>query len=230
MGLQQAIGLLLVDLANACLDELADSYRKGFVEGTGVDNGWEALEIRLKNVTKNVGQNWKNIVVAFRDGALSGFISNLITTFINTFFTTAKNIVRLIREGTFIVFRAAKTILFPPKDMTLSEVWDSALKILVAGAATVGGIALETSFSTLFAKIPVINSFASILSPIAAGILTAVVTSVAIYSIEKWDPFGAREQQKRRHIREKLLGIESMLISNREKIRQEFASIELKTT
>jgi hypothetical protein len=46
----------------------------------------------------------------FGTGAISGYISAIITTLINMFIRTGKNIVRLIREG-FISLIKAVTIM-----------------------------------------------------------------------------------------------------------------------
>jgi hypothetical protein len=62
---------------------------------------WEALKIRAGRVVKRCLDNWHNVLTAFRDGAISGIISNLMTALINTFFTTARNLARMIREGLF---------------------------------------------------------------------------------------------------------------------------------
>lgn len=226
MGFQQAFGLLCVDLTNALFDEAVDVYRHGFVTGVEKENTLDAFKLRLRRVAASVWMNWKKLVAAFKDGTISGIISNVITTIINIFFTTAKNIVRLLREGTLVVYRAAKSLLFAPKDMDSSEAWDAALKIVVAGAGTLGGIALDEAIGKMFLSVPLLAPIAPTLSAIISGIVTGLATSVALFAIDKWDPFGARDLKKRRHIREKLGNIEAQLLSDREKLLQEFSVTE----
>jgi len=226
MGFQQAFGLLCVDLTNALLDEIIDIYRHGFVAGVQGESLMDSLKFRLRRVAVIVWADWKKLVAAFKDGAISGIISNVITTLINIFFTTAKNIVRIIREGVFVLYRAAKTILFAPKDMDLTEAWEAALKIIVAGVGTLGGIALDETLGKIFVSVPLLAPISSVLSSIIAGIATGTATSLALFALDAWDPFGARDLKKRRHIREKLDSIEKRLLHNREQLLQEFGLAE----
>jgi hypothetical protein len=226
MGFQQAFGLLCVDLTNAIFDEIVDVCQNGFVAGFQTEYTMAALRLRLRRVAVTVWADWRKLVAAFKDGTISGIISNVITTIINTFFTTLKNLVRIIREGTFILFRAAKTILFAPKDKDLTEVWDAALKIIVAGAGTLGAIALDEALAKIFASLPLFAPIAPTLSGIISGIVTGISTSVALFLIDQWDPFGARDLQRRRHIRDKLQAVKNELQCNREMLLREFGLVE----
>ena len=201
MGFQQAFGLFCYDLTNACFDELADCWFYGFKNGHQDSTTLDVLKLRLQRIGSKTLSNWKQVVIAFRDGAVSGFLSNLITVFINIFMTTAKNIVRIIREGTFVLLRAAKTLLYPEKGLSREEVWDAALKILVTGALSVGGIALQEAASEL---VPISFPGKDMLITICIGILTGVSTAIALYAIDKWDPFGAKDEKKRRALNERI--------------------------
>lgn len=211
MGLQQAVGLLLVDVSNALLDELIMIYHHGFMENT-CSNTTDAIKTKLERVAHRAMNNWQKMVSAFRDGTMSGVLSNLITTLINAFLTTAKNIIRLIREGTLVLYKAAKMILFPPPGTCKEECWDAALKLIVSGVVTLGGITLEEYFSKMLGPISWLGPAADTLSIIAAGILTGIATTCALYTINKWDPFGVHDIKKRRELATKIreIGIESM--------------------
>lgn len=204
MGLQQAFGLFLADLGNALFDELIDSCKNGFIEGTGKEKFFKAFKTRLKRVAKKVYSNWKKLVIAFKDGAISGFISNIITTLINTFLTTAKTMVRLIREGTKILYDALKTLLFPKPEYNMLDKWDAALKILVTGAVTTAGIVLQDTFEKCFGSIPIISNYSSMFAAMLSGIATGLATSFALYGLDKWDPFGAKDLKKRRYLRDRI--------------------------
>jgi hypothetical protein len=225
MGFQQSVGLLCTDLSNALFDEIVDMFRHGVVDGVHVQDTLSALKLRLRRVAVMVWSDWKNLTVAFKDGAVSGVISNVITTLINIFFTTAKNIVRIIREGTFVLFRAAKTIFLSPKNADPADIWDAAVKIIVTGAGTLGGIALEEALSKGLVSIPLIVPIASELSAVLSGILTGLATSVTLFAIEKWDPFGIRDVKKRRYIQEKLLEIGDKHISNLDALCLEYGIV-----
>ncbi|MDU4353946.1 MAG: hypothetical protein E7I59_10565 [Phytobacter diazotrophicus] len=98
-------------------------------------------------MVKRCLDNWHNVLTAFRDGAISGIISNLMTALINTFFTTARNLARMIREGLFSLFRAAKTVLMRPEGTSRAEALNAGLKIAVSGAFVIGGVLLEEYLS-----------------------------------------------------------------------------------
>lgn len=212
MGVQQAFGLLLYDLTNALFDEIVNMWHNGIIHD---NDGWiHSLKTRFKRIGEKVITNWKNVVIAFRDGAFSGFLSNIITVFINIFATTAKNIVRIIREGTMVLVRTAKAVLFPEKNMTPREIWDNALKILVTGAITVGGVALQEAISKVMLSIP----FSNLLITICVGLVTGVSSAIALYALDKLDPFGAKDEKRRYAFYNKLQEDEKHLLEFQEKM------------
>jgi len=87
--------------------------------------------------------------MAFGTGALSGFLSAIITALINMFVRIGKNIVRLIREGFMSLMKAVKTLLFPPEGMSKKEAVHEATKVLATGIVITGGILATESISTM---------------------------------------------------------------------------------
>lgn len=201
MGIRQALGLLLCDLTNALFDELTDCWKNGIAVQSN-EKPLSAMRRRLKRVGEKVIRNWKNLIWAFRDGAISGFLSNLLTVFLNTFMTTAKNIIRIIRDGMSVLYGAAKAWLFPNQGLSKEEARDAALKLLVAGALSVGGIALEELVAKTFAAVPIPGK--ELLISIGVGVLTGVATAVVMYALDKWDPFGAKDAQKREAVAKRI--------------------------
>lgn len=220
MGWQQAFGLLLYDLTNAIFDEFIDIWHNGLVAAE--DNGeWqESIKRRLKKIGKTVVGNWKKVVAAFRDGFISGFISNLVTTLINVFYTTAKNLVRLIREGTMVLFRAAKSLLFPEEGKSTKETWDDALKVLVAGTITIAGIALQEVIADALVAFPFPGQH--IIIDICVGLVTGVTTALAMYGLERMDPFGVRDEKRRRAFYYTLRSDEKRLIEMQEELYNKY--------
>lgn len=192
MGFQQAFGLLCYDLMNALFDEVVDIWRNNLVDSES--SGWfEAVRKRLARVADKAASNWRTLLSNSLDGFLSGIISNLVTVLVNTFFTTLKNIVRMIREGAMVLYRAAKSLLFPDKDKNWRESLDDALKVIVAGGLGVGGIALEEIVGAMFVGIPGAN----ILTAICVGLATGILTALAMYALDKLDPFGVKDHKRR---------------------------------
>ncbi|MDU7579317.1 hypothetical protein [Aeromonas sp.] len=198
MGLQQAIGLVLTDFVDGLLLEVHDSWHNGFCEGVDQDHVWAALKIRAERVARRCLDNWSNVLVAFRDGAISGIISNLMTTLINTFFTTARNLVRMIREGVFSLFRAAKTVLMRSEGSNRAEALDAGLKIAVSGAFVIGGVMLEEYLSkTLGALLTALpGSLITTLVAVLAGCITGLGTVLTVYMLDRIDLFGAQHQRE----------------------------------
>lgn len=192
MGFQQAFGLLCYDLMNALFDEVVDIWRNNLVDCES--SGWfAAVRKRLARVAERIASNWRGLLSSSLDGFFSGIISNLATVLVNTFFTTLKNIVRMIREGTLVLYRAAKSLLFPDRDKNWRESLDDALKVIVAGGLGVGGIALEEIVGAMFVGIPGAN----LLTAICVGLATGVLTALAMYALDKLDPFGVKDYKRR---------------------------------
>jgi hypothetical protein len=149
---------------------------------------------------------WKEILEAGKEGFLSGFCSNIVTVVVNIFVTTAKNIVRLIREGFFSVVRAIKLLLNPPSEMTKSELFHEAGKIIVSGAVITIGILMEEAIDK-FPPIKMIKSIplvGELLTDVILGLLIALVTVLALWGWDKLDLFGAKKEAQHKFVMEAL--------------------------
>jgi len=207
MGLQQAMGAFLLELSRGMWDEIRDSLAVG-IRTDNDQSLMRAIVERLKRVGNRVLSKWKDIVVAFKDGAISGFLSNLITVVINMFLTTAKNAVRMIREGFMSLVRGFKYILSPPEGYTKAEAFHEGGKIVIAGIAVSLGICAEESVKNSIALIPVlgplIKPFADSIAPVLVGIAVGLGTSFLCYLWDKLDLFGAEEDRRHKFIMDTL--------------------------
>lgn len=192
MGAQQAFGLLCYELFNALFDEVVDIWRNGFVDPDS-ETWVESVKKRLKRVGEKIIDEWRELLASFRDGFFGAIFSNVLTVLVNAFLTTFKNIIRMIREGVYVLIRTAKSIIFPEEGKTLREVLDDALKIFVAGAITVGGVALDEALNQVFTALP----FKETLVAIFSGVVTGVSTALAMYALDKLDPFGVKDRKRR---------------------------------
>lgn len=220
MGLQQAVGLVLKELTESIFDEVSDIYKNGFRGGNKMDKTFFAvLKERLMRIGSNILNKWKDVVKAFGEGFFSGLLSNLVTVVVNMFITTGKRVVRMIREGVFSLLKAVKMLLFPPKDMTLSEAAHEATKLLAAGLAVSGGIILEQYLETLLEAIP----FADMISTVISGIVTGLGTALLVYLIGKMDIFGVEKERKNEFIIDKLINIGDSCMDETESLLEELA-------
>ena len=204
MGLQQAIGLVLCEFFKAAFDEIQDIYANGF--STGFDDGrfFAVLKERLSRVAARMAARWKEACVAFRDGFISGFLSNLVTVVINMFVRTGKRIVRVIREGFFSLLKAIKILCFPPEGMTIGQAAHEASKLIAAGLAAIGGIAVEQQIDNMIKAAPWLEPFADILTTVLVGGLTGLATSFIVYAIDKIDVFKINARKRHEVVMDRL--------------------------
>jgi hypothetical protein len=212
MGLQQSIGLLLTEFFSASFDEISDSYKNGFRDSLENQKFFDALKMRLGRIAERVAARWKDALIAFKEGAISGFLSNLVTMLINMLVTTGKRIVRVIREGFMSILKALKMALFPPTGMTRAEAGDAALKLLATGITVSLGILAEevveksvTAFLT--ANMPPLAPLASTVSAVLVGAITGIATALVVSALDKLDLFGVQDQRKHTAILKELDGL-----------------------
>jgi hypothetical protein len=200
MGVQQAFGYLLVEFFSSAIVEIKDAYNNG-LEGESL---YKDVKVRLIRIGRNLAGKWKEAIDGFSAGFISGFISNLITTIINMFVTTAKRLVRMIREGVFSLLKAVKLILFPPADMSFVETMHEAMKLIAAGGVVIAGVALEEVIEKLVLGVPFLVPFAPAVTAVIVGSLTAIAMSLVAYLIGKMDILGVVKAQETKFILENL--------------------------
>ena len=185
MGMQQAIGLVMTEFFTAVFDEILDIYKNGFTHGFDDERFFEVLKKRLMKIASRIKNKWKDTAIAFKDGFLSGFISNLVTTVINMFVTTAKRVVRIIREGLFSLFRAVKLLLFPPEDMTPEDAMHEAKKLIATGLIVSLGVIIEEWIDKLIKGTAILEPFSDTLTAIFVGTITGISITMVVYYIDK---------------------------------------------
>jgi hypothetical protein len=192
MGMQQAMGEIVVEFFNAVFDEITDCFQTGRRQGTLVAE----MKIRLHAIARRCEGRLQAAMHAFKMGCISGFFSNLVTALINTFITTAKRLARMIREGIFSLVKGIQLLLCPPQGMTTREATHESSKILLAGGIIVGGIAVEEWLEKQFSLIPLLASIAQFAVPALVGSLTALLTTLGVYLIDQADLFGVMHAKR----------------------------------
>lgn len=196
MGSQQAFGVLLVEFFSSSFIEIRNAFNEG-LEGETL---YKDIKIRLKRIGHNLASKWKGVIQGFSDGFISGFISNLITVIVNMFVTTAKRLVRMIREGVFSLLKALKLILFPPANMSYQEVMHEAMKLIAAGGVVIAGVALEEVVEKMVLSIPFLAPFAPVVTAVIVGSLTAIAMALVTYLIDKMDFFGVIKIEETKYV------------------------------
>lgn len=209
IGVQQAFGEVLVEFFAAVFDEINDWSKNRRSETTLL----KELKARLIKVAHRCEKKLQAALDAFKQGSISGFFSNLVTTLINVFVTTGQRLVRMFREGIFSLLRALKILLNPPEGLTFQEAAHEASKILFAGVVVVGAIPVEEWLEKQLVLIPLLTGIAPAASNAIVGGLTALITSFGIYLIEQADLFGVVQERR-------LDGVHGLLDASIEKREQ----------
>lgn len=189
---QAAMGAILVELFAGIFDEVRDWYQNGRADG---DSVFAELKRRLKRVGVRVTKQWKAVLSAAAGGLISGFLANLVTVLINAFLTTAKRAVRMIREGGNALVGACGTLLIRPPGMGLREGMHEASKVLVGGGIVVGGLLLEEAVSTSMMAVPFLASFADTATAVVVGAATGIMSTMAVYLVDKADMLGVNRSK-----------------------------------
>lgn len=193
MGMQQALGVVLVEFFAALFDEIGGLYRHGMQEQRYI----EEAAVRLRRISARIAGKWETVLTAFKEGFITGLLSSLVTTVVNAFLTTGKRAVRLIREGGLSLLQAVRLLVFRPEGMSGADAMHAASKLMTGALVVAGGIMLEE----------VVGKYLIVLGPLAAGAtaivvgsLTAIVAALAAYLIDRLDLFGAEQQVRERRI------------------------------
>jgi hypothetical protein len=209
MGMQQALGLFLQEFIKALFEQAQDIYYHSFKKNID-DTFFQTIKIRFQEIANKILSKWKDILNAFKDGAISGFISNMVTVIINIFETTMKRVVRFIREGILSLFKAVKYIMNPPENMTKIQAYHEASKILASGILIGVGIVIEEAVNKfLSTNLVFLENFAGInineiLSTLLVGSTITILTGLVIFLIDKIDLFGVEADKKYEFIINKL--------------------------
>ncbi len=185
MGIQQALGLVITEFFTAVFDEILDIYKNGFTHGFDDNRFFVVLKDRLKKIATRVSSKWKDVAIAFKDGFISGFISNLVTTVINMFVTTGKRVVRIIREGIFSLFRAVKILLFPPEGLSYEDAMHEAKKLIATGLMVGLGVIAEEYIDILIKGTAFLEPFSDVLTTVFVGAITGLSITMVVYYIDK---------------------------------------------
>ena len=155
MGMRQAMGFVFVEIWMSSKEEL-----QALPPGKDLKDMLEAVANGVKKGVENAKVKYKEILAKFGEGFLSGALASLTTTICNIFFTTAKNLVRCIRQIYASVVEAGKVLLFNPDNLMFGDRIKTSTVILATGASVlVGTVVGELIQKTPIAAIPGVGTF-----------------------------------------------------------------------
>ncbi len=161
MGMRQALGVVFVEIWMSSKEEI-----QALPPGKDLKDMFEAVAEGVKNGVENAKVKYREVLAKFGEGFLSGTLASLTTTICNIFFTTAKNLVKCIRQIYASVVEAGKILLFNPDDLMFGDRIKTATVILATGASVLIGTAIgeliqKTPIAAIPGVGPVITAFCS---------------------------------------------------------------------
>ena len=169
MGLRQAIGFVFAEVWFVTKEEM-----QKIRSNCNMKYMLEAVGKGIKKGFKNAMSKYKVLLDKFRDGTIAGALSSITTTICNIFFSTAKNLVRCIRQIYASVVEAGKILLFNPENLLFGDRIKAASIVIATGASVlVGTIAGEAIEMSPLGKIPVIGEIVTVfVSSLVSGLLS----------------------------------------------------------
>ncbi|MDE6561613.1 MAG: hypothetical protein K2K75_09545 [Muribaculaceae bacterium] len=176
MGLRQALGLVFYEIWHEVRVVLTNRAHDGeslFKSiGSGVKQGLSNAKVRYKEI-------WSKFI----EGSVSGLLSSLTTTLCNIFFTTAKSIVKIIRQSWASLVEAVKILLFNPDCLPFGERFRAGAKVLATGASVIVGTTVgELVSQTGVGAIPVIGN---IVVTFCGTLVTGILSCSLLYLLDK---------------------------------------------
>jgi len=175
MGLRQALGLVFTEIWFTVKDAIIECRKNG-------EKLFKSIAKAVKKGLKNAKKKFRDIWNIFIEGSIAGVLSSLVTTLANIFFTTAKNIIKIIRE-TWASFTKACNILFiNPDCYPLGERFVEAAKILATGASVVAGSMVNQLLTDCpVGKVPVVGE---ILPTFCSVLVTGIMSCSFLYILD----------------------------------------------
>lgn len=173
MGLRQALGFIMTEVWFCTKNEIREigagsSFKEILIAtGNGIKKGFESAKSK-----------YKEIIAKFGEGLSSGILASLTTTICNIFFTTAKNLIKCIRQMYASVIEAAKVLLFNPENLMLGDRIKSTIIILATGASVLVG----SSIGSLIEKIPTIGP---VVSPFCSTMISGLLSCTLLLVLDR---------------------------------------------
>ena len=172
MALRQALGFVFAEVWFSAKGEL-----KALDEEKDLSDMLTAVGVGIQKGMENVKENHKEVFAKAAEGFSAGALSSLTTTLCNIFFTTAKSLVRCIRQVYASAVQAGKVILFNPDNLMLGDRIKETSVILATGASVLVGTAVgEMIIKTPVGSVPVIGHVVSTFcSTMVSGLLSCTL-------------------------------------------------------
>lgn len=179
MGARQALGFVFAEMWFTVKEEFEKIQDGPFDLGDFL----RALGNGLKQGFERAKEKYKELFSKFFSGAVAGALSSLTTTLCNIFFTTAKNVVRIIRQSYASLVEAGKVLFINPENYTFGERMRAVTKILATGASVVVGVMVSDAVSsTGINTIPVL---CDVVPSFCGAFVSGIMSCTLLYFLDR---------------------------------------------
>ena len=177
MGVRQALGIVFTEV----WFQLKEEFKK--IRGDlNLESFFYALAEGVKRGFESAKEKYKVLLSSLGQGFVAGALSSICTTVCNIFFTTAKNVVKIIRESWSSLVQAFNVLVFNPADFSFGERMRAALKIIATGASVIAGSLVRQMMTDAVGAIPTVGS---ILPTFIGSFVTGVLSCTLLYFLDK---------------------------------------------
>lgn len=179
MGARQALGFVFAEMWFTVKEEFEKIQDGPFDLGDFL----RTLGNGLKRGFERAKEKYKELFSKFLSGAIAGALSSLTTTLCNIFFTTAKNVVRIIRQSYASLVEAGKVLFINPENYAFGERMRAVTKILATGASVVVGVMVSDAVSsTGINTIPVL---CDVVPSFCGAFVSGIMSCTLLYFLDR---------------------------------------------
>lgn len=177
MGAKQVLGFIFSEIwfeARSEFDNLGGDF--------SLEKLFKAIAHGVKRGYENAKLKYKELIGKFLDGAIAGALSSITTTICNIFFTTAKNVVTIIRKTWSSIVEAAKILFINPDNLKFGDRMRATAKVVATGASIVVGTLVSEALGAVVDKIPVLGG---IVQTFCGALVTGIMSCTLLYHLDR---------------------------------------------
>lgn len=179
VGLKQALGLVFTEVWFSVKEELEKNVNK-----SDLANLLESVVSGVKKGIEIAKEKYREILLKFTESAIAGALSSITTTICNIFFSTAKNVVKVIRHSYVSIIQATKILFMNPDNLEFGERMRAVLKVLATGASVIVGILAGELVDKLL-TIPGLGIVKEVCQVFTTTFITGVMSCTLLYYLDK---------------------------------------------
>ena len=151
MGIRQMVGFIFMEIWVEVRGKLDQAHKQ---TDFNLEKVLNAIGAGIRQGAVNAINKYKELIQKLGEGMIAGFFSSITTTLCNIFFTTAKNVVRILRQSWASLTEATSILIFNPDNLLFGDRFKAAAKVIAAGASVVVGATVQNVVGTALAETP----------------------------------------------------------------------------